>query len=401
MPRKLRFPPYPSRPHRGSGQARITITEATGRRDVWLGPHGSDESWDRYREELARWQTARAGGSVPPPAAGQVLTVEQLIYRWLVHAKAECSERGREYAQHKLAIAPLKRLFGSLPVGGFTAPRLEELRTAMVSGSWMTSEEQERYRKRGLPIGLCRTTANRRIVRIRTMWGWAESKGLAPPGSYHHLLSLKGIKRKAQGVRHPVKRRPATEADIHRVLPLIQPHWKRRPVAAMLQLQWLTGCRSQDVRIMRTADIDQVGVDAGGVRVWLYRPHLDKGDWRDGAEEAPRIIPLGPAAQQLLADWLLPDQPEAYLFRPRGRRDRGLPYAAGHYAQCVRRAARRAGLPWLQPYCARHGFRVRVSRELNLESARAAMGHASASMTAQYAHGQDVAIAANVARLMG
>lgn len=398
MPRKPAFPPYPKRPYRG-GSARITVTHGPGSREqINLGSHGSAESWDRYREELGRWQARQQTGAPPQPT--RVRTISDLVAAWLDHAEQRYSQRGREYEQHRLSVFPLVRLCGSLPVRDFDAGRLDQVRAAMLSGSWMTEEERAKYQQRGLPLGLCRNVANRRIVRIRTMWQWADVQRLVPAGSYHHLLALKGIRKGTRGVRHTARRRPATEEEVKAVLAFVQPAWKRRPVAAMLQLQWLTGCRSQDVRIMRDVDIDQAGVEVDGKRVWLYRPAIDKGDWREDSEDAPRVIPLGPEAQAVLREWLLPDEPAAYLFRPRGVRDRGQPYSAEHYAQCVRRAARRAGLPWFSPYCCRHGRKQLVKRLEGLDAARVVLGQKSAQTTELYGTA-DVQHAAEIAARLG
>src|SRR5262245_47713099 len=45
------FPPYPARPHR-SGQARIRLEK----KQVYLGKHGSPESWAEYQRRLEAWR---------------------------------------------------------------------------------------------------------------------------------------------------------------------------------------------------------------------------------------------------------------------------------------------------------------------------------------------------------
>ena len=47
--------------HKPSGQARTTFN---GKR-VYLGPHGSTESLEKFHEVLARWKSARVEGKNP------------------------------------------------------------------------------------------------------------------------------------------------------------------------------------------------------------------------------------------------------------------------------------------------------------------------------------------------
>ena len=75
----------------------------------------------------------------------------------------------------------------------------------------------------------------------------------------------------------------------------------------MVQLQWHTGMRPGEVRIMRTIDMDTSG------RIWEYRPSQYKGIHLESDHE--RVVALGPKAQQILAPWLRTDL-EAFLFQP-------------------------------------------------------------------------------------
>src|SRR5262249_20211090 len=92
------------------------------------------------------------------------------------------------------------------------------------------------------------------------------------------------------------------------------------PVAAMVRLQLLTGCRVGEVVAMRGCDLTP------GEPNWEYRPARHKNAWRG----QPRVIPLGPKAQEVVRAWLRPD-PSEYLFSPRD---------AGRQRHARRRAAR-------------------------------------------------------------
>ena len=79
-----------------------------------------------------------------------------------------------------------------------------------------------------------------------------------------------------------------------------------RPVAAMVRLQMLTGCRTGEILVMRGCDLTP------GESIWEYRPSAHKNAWRGHQ----RVIPLGPRAQAVVREFLKPD-PESYLFSPR------------------------------------------------------------------------------------
>ena len=114
-------------------------------------------------------------------------------------------------------------------------------------------------------------------------------------------------------------------------------------------LQWHTGMRSGEVRIMRPIDIDRRG------EVWVYRPSKHKNDWRG----QPRFVVLGPTCKEVLTAFLADCAPEQYLFRPviTCAKDH---YGCDTYAKAVRRAALAAGVPTFHPYQCRHAFKLRV-----------------------------------------
>jgi integrase len=79
------------------------------------------------------------------------------------------------------------------------------------------------------------------------------------------------------------------------------------PVAAMVKLQLLTGCRTGEAMVMRAIDLNTAGP------VWTYAPHRHKNQHR-GKE---RVIYLGPQAQVVVKPFLTTDL-SAYLFSPTG-----------------------------------------------------------------------------------
>ena len=395
MSRKPSFPVYPKKKHR-SGQCRISLQG----KDYYLGPFGSPESHQKYDQLRAEWYTRQAAGltatASPAAPATPSLTVAQVVARWETYAEQVYSARGGELEQFGMVLKPLIRLYGPLPAAAFDAKCLETLQLAMATGSWMTEEEKESRRKYRRPVGVCRNVVNRRTVRVKTLWKWIEKEGLVPRGSHHHLLTVGAIPAYLPGVRKTQKRPPATWEKVQAVLVYLQPKRTRRPLAAMLELQWWTGCRTGEVRIFRTVDIDMAGPVVDGCPIWLYRPATHKNDWREGAEDSPRVVPLGLECQRILRDWLLPDEPEAYLFRPRGKQTC---YTEAGYAAAVDRAAAKAGVD-LEPLDNRHAARMRISKVLGMEAARAVLGQKSVDITALYGS-LDIQHAAEAARKLG
>jgi integrase len=222
-------------------------------------------------------------------------------------------------------------------------------------------------------------------------------------------------------VRESEPATPAFGDDMAKVLPFCP-----RPVAAMLQLQWLTGMRSGEVRVMRTLDID-----TGNPQCWLYRPGSDAGPcgrhknaWRGQL----RVVPLGPKCIEIVRPFLRPEEPLAYLFSPqqsvddrnalrragrrtplprkgrpklkaRPKRAPGACYTDESYPRAVARACEKAGVSF-NPYALRHGRKMDIERTAGSEAARCVLGQKSIEATQHY--GQvDVRRAAEVMGRIG
>ncbi len=357
------------------GRARVRVRG----KDIALGQWGSAEANAAYRRLVA--ELSVDGG--PAVVTGDVLTVAQLVAR---HQEAEHERSPKEQAQFAYACAPLVALYGPEPATAIDAAALEAVRDAMASGLWMTELEKAREQTRGRKVGWCRNVCNRRLTRIKTLWRWAERKKLVPAGAHANLKTVPGLGKGSRKVRHTADRAAADLETARKVARHAPP-----VVAAMLELQALVGMRSCEVRVMRSVDVDRSG------DVWTYRPTADKSAWRE--HQAPRTVPLGPECQRILGFWLRPDEPEAYLFSPKGGRSSRACYSDTGYAQAVRRAAAAAGVR-LQPYGTRHGAKRRITREHGADAARAVLGQKHISTTELYG-GIDVDHAKEVARKIG
>jgi integrase len=330
---------------------------------------------------------------------GADLTINEMLLAYLTHADSYYVKNGKpttEPVNIRLALRPLRQLYGHTPAREFGPLRLKAVRQAMIDA------------------GLCRSEINKRVRHLLRAFKWAGGEEMVPPSLHHGLKAVPGLRRGRSDVRESEPVRPVPDAFVD----AIRPHVSRQ-VSAMVQLQRLTGMRPGEVCSMRTIDVDTSG------RVWIYTPESHKTEHHG----RKRRIYLGPAAQENLRPWLRPEL-TAYLFQPREaeaerraeqrrnrvsrvqpsqqyrrkRRPRKAPgqrYNAGTYRQAIeygiakanaeaKREAEAKGvepkeIPAWHPNQLRHNAATRLRREFGLDVARAVLGHASPVVTEVYA----------------
>lgn len=378
------FPRYPRRPH-ATGLARVVINTKT----YYLGKHNSPESHAEYRRLMQEFAlgafdgrpTGAHAGAQPAPERRQ--TVADLVAMWIADAKRN-GFAAKELVQIELAIKPLDRLFGATFADEFTAARLESLRDAMISASWMTDAERAIRKHPGWSRGY----TTHQIARIKRLFRWGEARGHIPKGTWEHLKTLGPIARNAK-VRTTVKRKPIDfDAQVKPCLKHMPPQ-----VAAMVQVQYLAGMRPGEVVRMRRNEIDTTMVEG----VWLYRPASHKGEWR--GDELVKVI--GPRGQAVLAPWLMAAEPDGYVFPPlRNRYKRGC-YEVEGYGRAIARACERAGVERWSAYDLRRGASNLAETVGDISDAAAFLGHRDLETTKIYLSKQNLAKAAAVARLIG
>jgi integrase len=273
----LRTPSY--RHHKPSNQAVVTLD----RRDIYLGRYNSPESRAEFDRLLAEWLSN--GRRLLAPEAGSDLSVNEIAQAYLRHADAYYVKNGKptvEPGNIRLAIRPLRQLYGHTLAREFGPLALKTVRSAMAQAN------------------ICRSEINRRIGRIVRIFKWAVSEELVPPSVHQALQTVPGLRRGRVDVRESEPVRPVPDAFVDAIKPYVS-----RQVWAMVELQRLTGMRPGEVCTMRTADIDSSG------RVWIYTPKRHKTE-HHGRE---RRIYLGPTAQAILRPWLRTEL-AAYLFSP-------------------------------------------------------------------------------------
>lgn len=377
--------------HSSSGQARIRYPGGATRN---LGPYGSQESYREFDRLVAEWH-ASGGNSEPTPTLDP--TVSQVISGWLEAAELDYAETSREISHFENVLKHLRQLYGEAQAKDFRAKQLESFRDYLVR-----------------EIGWSPPTTARQVVRVRTVWRWAEKEGMVPAGSWEHLRTVRATPR--QGV----ERREPTPPTFEQVLAAIK--FLRRPVRAMVLVQWWAGMRPGEAMSMRPADLDRESIPG----VWVYQPATHKNAWRPGRKDE-RIV-LGPKAQAVIAQLIRWEEPDAPIFRPEDaiaeqlaarsanrtgpgrkkekkvrrshRRTIGGCYSSETYSRALARACQQATIFPFTAYDLRHAAKMRLDRVAGTEAARTVLRHKHINTTQLYGT-RDVAAAVETMRQFG
>lgn len=365
--------------HKASGQGYVWLD---GKR-TYLGKFDSVDARAKYERAIAEWLSR----DKTPRSVESGGRVAELLAAFMAHALAYYrdgdGEPTGEHRNYLDALRPVRRLYADLPAADFGPAELKAVRAAMVQS------------------GLSRGVVNARVHKIRRVWKWAVAEGLMGVAVYSALQTVEPLLKHRTTAPESPGVAPVDEAVVRATLPHMPP-----AVAAMVELQLLTGCRVGEVLRMRGADIDR------SVEPWEYRPARHKNEHRDQG----RMIPLGPKARAIVRRFLGRD-PDAFLFDPRAkatRADAKDRYDRRAYAQAIRRACDRAFPPpviskiklsrtvkltpeqkaelaawrvahrW-SPLQLRHTVGTRVRADHDLEAAQAVLGHARADATQIYA----------------
>lgn len=380
-----------------SGQARVTIDG----KDIYLGRYGTPESHDAYDRVIREWleQGRQPVANLRLVAEQQVedeITVAELLAAYWQMLKddgfvdPEDVKNDTHVGNFRQAIKPLKDLFPATPAAKFGPRALRKVRSMMIE-------------KR-----LSCSTINARVNMIRRVFKWGASMEMVPVEVYQALATMDPIQRGQFPELDSRPVQPVAEADVVAILSHLSPQ-----VAAMVQLQWITGMRPGEVSTMRWREIDRNGPTEAGVQLWIYQPAHHKTE-HHGRE---RVIPLGLWCQELLAPFLKAD-PNAFLFSPeeaesdrrqKQRAARRTPMWKSHlraqarakgeresrdfagfydvhaYRRAIERACKKAGVAVWSPNRLRHSAATRIRNSHGIEAARVLLGHSSPATTEIYA----------------
>jgi len=259
--------------HKGSGQALVQIN---GER-VYLGKYGSPKSEEKYHRLVAEWLAARKTPIPPGKLTAQAgkIAVNELILAFWKHAETRYVKNGQptsEQRSFKVALRPVRQLYGRVPVTNFGPLALVACRQKLIEA------------------GYCRKRINQHVGRIRHVFKWAVARELVPETVWRALCAVEGLK--VGGAPETPKVKPVSEEHIQAIQPFVTPQ-----IWAMVNLQLWTGCRPGEACLIRAIDINTQG------RIWEYRPHSHKTEHH----EKERVVFLGPHAQEIIRPWLTTD----------------------------------------------------------------------------------------------
>lgn len=392
-------PKQPSYRKHSSGQARVTLYDVGSgeRKDFMLGKYGTKASRVEYDRIIAEWLSN--GRRFSKAAVANDLTVNELIARFWKHAEQHYRRPDgtttNELNDYRLSLRPVRELYGDTPAKDFGPLALRTVRDRMIADN------------------LARGVVNQRIGRIKRMFAWAASWEILPESIHSALSKVEGLQRGRSDARETEPVKPVAEHIVNATMEHVSP-----TIAAMIELQWLTGMRSGEVCSMTTGAIDVAG------KIWFYRPTEHKMS-HAGRE---RSIALGPRSQAIVKQYLSTDL-QAPLFSPArtvadrmvilrakrrskvqpSQRDRrkakpqhkpGQWYNRNSYLVAIRRGCERAGVDYWHPHQLRHSAATRIRKEFSVEHAQVVLGHAQLGITQLYAE-KNEALAATVAAKIG
>lgn len=403
---KRRVPSYCL--HKRSGRAVVRLNG----KDHYLGVYGSPESHEAYQRLIAQWlatgkQTA-AKRAERSRLSNPSVTVSEVILEYREFAKGyyvKDDEPTKEFTEMGIALRPVRLLYGDSLASDFGPLKLKAVREHMID-----------------VMDLSRGVINTRINRVKRFFRWAVAEEFVPPSIIHGLEAVQGLRRGRTRARETDPVMPVDDAYVEAVLPHVSPH-----VAAMIQLQRMTGMRPGEVVVMRS---DEISVRDN---VWIYQPIEHKNDYRGHL----RKIPLGPKAQAILEPFM---GTESFLFSPKEseawrneqrRKERKSPmtpsqrkrkpkkkpkrakrdqYDTASYRRAIkdgitkvnriREANGEPPIPSWSPLQLRHSRATELNELYGIEAAAVSLGHAHADVTKVYAE-RNLKLAIDVAKKTG
>ncbi|PCJ52062.1 MAG: recombinase XerD [Planctomycetota bacterium] len=367
--------------HKPTGQGYVRLSGKT----FYTGKWATEQANNRYDCLLMEWLSN--GRTIPTQSnIGSDYWIKDLIADYWVHAEVYYRKDGkptRELESIKYAARPLLDLYGTLPASEFSPSKLKV------------------YREKLIESDLCRKVINQRVGVIKRIYTWAVEEEKVPGETAASIKMLQGLRRGRSKARESKPVRPVSESDMMTVLPLVS-----RQVAAMIELQWLTGMRPGEAVQMCWCDLDYTD------KTWVYSPASHKTEHHGRS----RSIPLGPKAQVILEEFRKLNT-KVPIFSPieadaeyraeksrhrktkvqpsqiqRKRKAKANPkrilrdaYDPFSYRRAIHRACDKAGIARWSPNQLRHSAATRIRKDYGIDAARALLGHSSSTITEVYA----------------
>ena len=335
--------------HKISGQARVRIAG----KDHLLGPFGSEESRVRYGELIAKFAS---GVPIDPLARGSNRgtfrgtdnddpgpSIAELIVAFLSHAETHYVKNGQPTSEQsciRSAVRPLRELYGLTPAKDFGPLALKAVRSKLVES------------------GVCRTTVNGAIGRIRHVFRFAVANEMIAVEVLTRLEAVEPLLAGRTEAHDNSPRHALDQADIDAVRERVSPL-----VADLISLQLFTGSRSSELLMLTTSMIDRTG------EVWFSK----LADHKCRHHGQSRTLHFGPKSKVILAKYLAAD-PDKPLFK----------ITRKGYCRSVTRVCDKLGITRWSPHWLRHTAATRVREQRGIEGAQAMLGHSALDMTEHY-----------------
>jgi integrase len=199
---------------------------------IYHGVWGSPEAEKNYK----RFISALLENPELRPQIGDVegVLVMELCEDFMEHIEAGNKQKA-ETRNIKMAVGYLIRSYGELPADEFSPKKLKSVRDQMIKAG-----------------SLCRGTINMYVNIVRRIFSWGVEEETVSATVIHSISPkiVKPLRKGAPGTfDHP--EREAVSNDIIAATLLFLPP----TVAAMVQVQWLTGMRPSEVFNMRVGEI--------------------------------------------------------------------------------------------------------------------------------------------------
>jgi integrase len=217
---------------------------------------------------LRRWLAeARKGtGDFPKPVNG---FKRKLLFRpvdveaWAGYQRQYYVKNGQQtetFDHYRRAVAAWVKHYGNESVDAFVP-----LSLVFLQKQWVEKE-------------YARLTVNRYVGIIKQAFKHGVKYGWVDAHTHFALQAVDNLKAGRTKAPEPRQVKPVADAVVDKTLPFLQPI-----VADMVRVQRLCGMRPQDVRNMRSCDIDQSG------DVWKYTPFTHKTEHQG----KKRAVPVG------------------------------------------------------------------------------------------------------------
>jgi integrase len=213
------------------------------------------------------------------------MTVVELLAAYKRFAESYYRKNGKitnEVTAVVSAMKVVKALFGREFASNCGPLKLQAVQQAMIRLGWT------------------RKHINKQVGRVVRIFAWGVSQELIRSDVAHALREVKGLHKGRTEARESTPVLPVADIIVNATLAHLPPI-----VADMVRLQRLTGCRPEEVCLLRAFDVDTSGP------VWEYRPESHKAE-HHGRE---RVIFIGPKGQDILRPYLLRDKTK-YCFCP-------------------------------------------------------------------------------------